>query len=53
MKTLFVNEGQYTGKYAAQRMVDNSMKAVAMANICVETPYYTGQVKYMVMPDVL
>ena len=53
VKRNFVNPDQYTGKYAVLRMVDNSMKAVPTATIHVDTPYYTGDVEAMCMPDVV
>ena len=50
VRSEFVNPNQYTGQNRLCLMVDGTVRKVPVAVVCVDTPYFVGEVEAMVMP---
>ena len=52
VKKAHVNE-DYNGKMGYILLVNNTLRRAHMASISVETPYYSGMVEALVLPDAI
>ena len=53
VKKVHVNEEDYNGLMGYMLLVDNTLRRAPMASIPVETPYYSGMVEALVLPDAI
>ncbi len=53
VKQKFVKEEELTGKKGYMVLVDNTLREAPMAKIKVDTPYLTGEVEALCLPDAL
>ena len=52
-QTKFVNESQYTGRFAYMVLADNTLRKAPIVNLNVQTPFYCGEIQAIAPPDAL
>ena len=53
VKKKFVRDDQYTGDYSYMMLIDCSVQKVPMVKIHVDTPYLTGEVEALCLPNAI
>ena len=53
VKKQFVEKEQYTGKEGYMIMADKTLRRAQLAKLVVNTPYYSGEVEALCIPDAI
>ena len=53
VKKKFVKDCQYTGRHGFMTLIDKTIRKAPIARINIDTPYFTGEVDALCLPDAI